>query len=545
MTIESDPIATSATLPQLLAAAVEKWPEKVFLRIDGCDVSFAEFDAQVAALAGALRERGLGRGDRLSVFMGNSLACVQTWFAANRLGAVWVPINTEWRGAGLLHAVRLAAPAVVIADRDLAAHLRGALGPMGDGVLLEANGAGTVPSLDHVLGASPVEDVAEVDFADDAGMLYTSGTTGRSKACVLSHRYFVSQAAIATRDFGLRPDDVLYCPFPLFHSDASALTVVPALLFGSTAAIGRRFSASRFWGEVRSVGATVFDFMGATLSILQKAPHRDDDADNPVRLAWGVPVPPWAPQFESRFGLQLIELYGSVEASIPITQRFDRPRVPGSCGRLIPEFEAAIVDIHDEAVPVGQVGELVVRPKVPFTTLTGYFGDSAATTAAFRNLWLHTGDYLRVDADGNFSFVGRTSDSIRRRGENISAHEVEEGLLAHPSVLECAAVGVPSELTEEDVKVFVVVRPGHDFDVDDMLAFCRDTMARFQVPRYLELVDALPKTPTGKISKLSLRDRPAVGPSGWDLESERAGDVDQSAVGLQASAPSARLGGYE
>jgi crotonobetaine/carnitine-CoA ligase len=168
------------------------------------------------------------------------------------------------------------------------------------------------------------------------------------------------------------------------------------------------------------------------------------------------------------------------------------------------------------------VGELVVRPNVPFTTLTGYFGNAEATSEAFRNLWFHTGDYLRVDDDGNYYFVGRKTDSIRRRGENISAHEVEEGLLAHPAVLECAAVGVPSDLTEEEVKAFVVVRPGYTLDVADLLAFCRRTMARFQVPRYLEVVDALPKTPTGKISKVPLRALPVVGPATVDLEPARA-----------------------
>jgi crotonobetaine/carnitine-CoA ligase len=515
-------IAIAASLPQLLADAVQEWPDKTFLRVDGREVSFVDFDRQVAALAGALRERGLARGGRLSVFMRNSLACVQTWFAANRLGAVWAPINTEWRGAGLAHAVRVAEPALLIADDDLAEHLHVALGPMGEPALLEVRDATAVPRLDHLLGASPVEDTVEAHFADDAGMLYTSGTTGRSKACVLSHRYFASQAAIAVRDFGLRHDDVLYCPFPLFHSDASALTVVPALLTGATAAIGRRFSASGFWNEVRDVGATVFDFMGATLSILHKAPQSSDDADNPVRLAWGVPVPTWAPEFEERFDLQLIELYGSVEGSLPITQRFDQPRVPGSCGRAIPEFDTAIVDDRDRQLPAGEVGELVLRPKVPFSTFTRYFGDGDATAEAFRNLWFHTGDYLRGDIEGNYYFVGRKTDSIRRRGENISAHEVEEGLLAHPTIAECAAVGVPSELTEEEVKVFVVVRSGHVLDVDEVLAFCRSTMARFQVPRYVEVVESLPKTPTGKVSKVPLRDLPAVGPTTWDLEPRRS-----------------------
>jgi crotonobetaine/carnitine-CoA ligase len=507
-------IALLPTLPELQREAARTWPDRTFLRVDGADVSYSEFDQQVAALAGSLADRGLERGGRLAVYMKNSLACVQTWFAANRLGATWIPINTDWRGPGLANALRLAEPSLVIADDEFAAHLHAAVLVVD---LLLAIDDGVAPRLDHLLGASPIDELAATRYCDPSGMLYTSGTTGRSKACVLSHRYFTSQAAIAVRDFGLRSDDVLYCPFPLFHADATALTVVPALLTGSTAAIGRRFSASRFWDEVRTAGATVFDFMGATLSILRKAEPTPADADNPVRLAWGVPVPAWAPQFEERFGLQLIELYGSVEVNLPITQRFDQPRVPGSCGRAIDEFEVAVVDDDDAPVPVGESGELVVRPRVPFTTFTGYFNDSAATVQAFRNLWFHSGDLLRCDADGNYYFIGRRSDSIRRRGENISAFEVEEGLLAHDAIVECAAIGVPSELTEEDVKVFIVLRPGFGIDARELAQFCRATMARFQVPRYVDVLEALPKTPTGKISKVPLREMAVIGPQTWQL----------------------------
>lgn len=351
-----------------------------------------------------------------------------------------------------------------------------------------------------------------------AGMLYTSGTTGHSKACVLSHRYFVSQASIAIRDFGLRHSDVLYCPFPLFHADATALTVVPAMAIGATAAIGRRFSASRFWSEVRDVGATVFDFMGATLSILYKAEPLPNDTDNPARLAWGVPVPDWAPDFEARFGLQVLELYGSVEANIPVTQRHDGERVVGSCGVVVPEFEVRIADENGDPLPVGVTGELLIRPRIPGTVLSGYYADPTATSTAFKDLWFHSGDLLRQDSDGNLFFVGRGKDAIRRRGENISALEVEEGVETHPDVVECAAIGVASELTEEEVKVFVVKRPGIKDDPVPIWVHCDATMARFQVPRFIAFVDELPKTPTGKVRKSVLRNQPYDNSRSFDRE---------------------------
>jgi crotonobetaine/carnitine-CoA ligase len=493
-------IDVDQTLTDLLVDAAEKWPDRVFLRMDNADTTFATFRDQTARLAGRLAAEGVGPGSRINVVMRNSLACVQSWFAANWLGASWVPVNTEWRGSTLADAVTLTDPTLVIVDQDLERHLRQAFSGVLPALTLSAPLTRGVASLDEWTTGAPVPPARRAS-TETAGMLYTSGTTGRSKACVLSHRYFVTQGAIAVRDFDLRADDGLYCPFPLFHADATALTTVPALLIGATAALSRRFSASRFWDEVRSSGATVFDFMGATLSILYKAPPAPDDADNTVRLAWGVPVPDWAPDFERRFGLDVRELYGSVEANIPITQPLDQPKVLGSCGRVTPEFELRVASAAGDPVARGEVGELLIRPRVAGTMLDEYFGDPDATARAFSGLWFHSGDLVRSDEDGNFFFVGRGKDSIRRRGENISALEVEEGIEAHPDVLECAAVGVPSELTEEDVKVFVVPRPGSDLDVEALWQYCDDTMAKFQVPRYVTFATDLPKTPTGKIAK--------------------------------------------
>jgi crotonobetaine/carnitine-CoA ligase len=497
-----------ATLTSALADAVHRWPGRTFLKIDGVSVTFAAFEDSVGRLAGGLQEvYGVGRGDRVGVFMRNSLACEHTWFAANRLGAAWVPLNTEFKGLGLEHAARLADARVFIADADLQDRLMVALASAGIDAPVVTSGS--TPDRRDQLGdlyRGSVDPVAQ-RHSDVSALLYTSGTTGRSKACVLSHRYFTSQARIAIRDFDLRHDDVLYCPFPLFHADATALTTVPALLLGATAAISKRFSASRFWTEIRETGATVFDFMGATLSILAKAEPRPDDRDNPVRLAWGVPVPESVEDFEKRFGLTVVELYGSVEANIPITQRFDQPRVPGSCGRVIDEFEVRIADDVDEPVSPGVVGELLIRPKVPYTTYSGYYENATATAEAQRNMWFHSGDLAKMDADGNVFFVGRKKEAIRRRGENISAFEVEESVREHPAVLDCAAYGVASDLTEEEVMVAVVLKPAAlDTTEEDIWSFCYERMARFQVPRFIEFVDELPKTPTGKVEKFKLQE---------------------------------------
>lgn len=351
-------------------------------------------------------------------------------------------------------------------------------------------------------------------------VMFTSGTTGRSKGCVLSHRYAIRQAELMVEHLGLREDDVLYCPFPLFHLDGSVLTVMPALVLGATAAIGKRFSASGFWSEVSALGATVFDFMGATLTMLHKAPRTSTDGNNPVRLAWGVPVPEFAEEFEQRFGLRLFELYGSTDAGLPIYQPIDEPRRPGSCGRPIAAYDVRLFDEHDRPVGPGEVGEIVVRPNEPSIMSQGYFGMPEATVAANRNLWFHTGDLARCDADGWFYFVGRRAESIRRRGENISSFEIEEVLKLHPDVLDAAAYGVPSDLTEDDVMVALVAQPSAVLDPISVIEFCRNRMARHMLPRFVEIVDALPRTSTEKVEKQVLIGR-GVGPATWDRERTR------------------------
>jgi crotonobetaine/carnitine-CoA ligase len=378
----------------------------------------------------------------------------------------------------------------------------------------------TVRSLDGIepFGADALSSRGRP--ADPALVLFTSGTTGRSKGCVLSHRFAVRQAELMVEQFGLRTDDVLYCPFPLFHLDASVLTVMPALVLGTTAAVGVRFSASGFWAEARRFGATVFDFMGATLTILHKQPPGPDDRNNPLRLGWGVPLPEFAPRFEDRFGLRLVEAYGSTDIGVPIYSRPDEPRRAGACGRPIDAYDLRLVDDDDVEVATGETGEIVVRPNEPSLICDGYLGMPQETVRVTRNLWFHTGDLARRDADGYVYFVGRKKDTIRRRGENISAFEVEEVVERHPDVMEVAAFGVPSDLTEEDVMVAVVPRPGRSVDPADLVSFCTGRMARYMLPRYVDVVSALPKTPTEKVEKYRLRER-GVTETTWDATRAR------------------------
>jgi crotonobetaine/carnitine-CoA ligase len=348
-------------------------------------------------------------------------------------------------------------------------------------------------------------------------MLFTSGSTGVPKACVLSHHYLLRQAQLHVTNLRLQPTDVLYTPFPLFHIDAATLTVGAALVAGATAALSRRFSASKFWDEIRDYRATVFNFMGATANILWKQPPTPTDRDHPVRLAWGVPMPACGPSWQDRFGFPLVEVYGLTDAGVPAYQPLDEPRREGSCGRVIAEYDVSIRDADDNPVPPGQVGEITISSPEPGLVMNEYFAMPEATREAMRGGRFHTGDLGYLDTGGHLYFVARGKDVIRRRGENIAATDVDNAVASHPDVREAAAVGMRSELSEDDIKVFVVAQPGAQPRPEDILAHCHGLVPTYMVPRYVEFIDQLPKTPTQKVERFKLAARP-LGENTWDSE---------------------------
>ncbi|MFO1220058.1 MAG: AMP-binding protein [Burkholderiaceae bacterium] len=523
MTLQQMTFADS--LGDELARAACEAPERPFLRMVHGEWSYRQFHDETQRIVAGLQRLGLRQGEVVSLMLPNCIDFVVLWFALARLGAVAAPVNTAFRGQALVDAIDLAGSRWLIAHASLAGQwgeVRAQLaaieqvwvvgGVAGDG------GALPYESLrvddPRAMAAARAPAIAASDLCL---LLYTSGTTGRSKAAMISHRFVLAQAAGVIEGLGLRGDDVLYCPYPLFHLDAAVMTVAPALLLRGVAAIGERFSVSRYWAEVRALQATVFDFMGATLTLLWKQPPGPHDRDHRARLGWGVPLPGWAPAFEQRFGCRLVELYGSTEVGAILYTPLDEPRRPGSCGKVLGRWSVMLVDEHDVEVPVGTTGELVVRPREPSVIMDGYYRMPEATLAACRNLWFHTGDLLRRDADGHFYFVGRRKDIVRRRGENIAAAEVEMGIAAHPDVLDCAVFGVPSALTEEDVMACVVRRPGRTLSAEALAAHCASRMARFMVPRYIRFTDQLPKTPTDKVEKFRLQQQ-GITADTWDAE---------------------------
>jgi crotonobetaine/carnitine-CoA ligase len=366
------------------------------------------------------------------------------------------------------------------------------------------------------LGRSTGGDLATPGPGETATIMYTSGTTGPSKGVMLPQKYYPSQAARITESYPLSADDVIYCVQPLFHIDARGfLSTVIALR--ATAILGQRFSASRFWDELREHGATAFGTIGTMLWLLFKQSPQPDDRDVPARLAMcsSTPAEIWR-DFEERFDVTIVEGYGMTECLLLTCSTADGQQTsPGRIGRPAPGIEIRLVDGDDAPVPVGEPGELVYRPHDEFAMMQGYWNKPEATVETWRNLWFHTGDLVREHPDGSLEYIGRKKDSIRRRGENVSAWEVETVVLAHPGVLEAAAIGVASEVGEEDVAVLVVTVPGTTLDPVELVEFVGNDLPRFAVPRYVEIVESLPKTPSERIEKGKVRER-GITAAAWD-----------------------------
>ncbi|MGI9003289.1 MAG: AMP-binding protein [Pseudonocardia sp.] len=516
----------SLVLGDVLRTRAKTHRNATFLKFTDGELTFAEVDAQADRYARGLAAQGVNRGDHVAVMLPNCPEFVPVIVALARLGAVAVPVNTAYRGELLRHVLDSADVSTLLVDAAYADRLPPVAMLVPALVRIIVRGAGRevpldllgVPAigmsqlLEH--GADPVQ--AGVGFADLQAIMYTSGTTGRSKGAMVPHALALT-CAWDSLDFLDRWGKTTYCPLPLFHAAGLWDGVFAALLSGGAIGIVERFSASRFWDDVRRFDARVVMSVFAMIPILLGAPPTPRDRQHPLETFYmgkSVLDVPMA----QRFGVRSAETYTSTEVGIAIGSPYGQWRV-GSCGQAHDErFEVAVVDEWDREVGPGEPGELVVRPRQPFVITSGYYGMPEATARAFRNLWFHTGDRVWRDDDGYFYFLDRIADAIRRRGENISAFDIECEVNLHPAVLECAAFGVPSELAEEEVKLAVVRAPGMELSEPELAAFCAARLPSFMVPRYIEFLGELPRTPTDKVAKHALR---AMGDHGltprtWD-----------------------------
>ncbi len=505
-------------LPTVLAAAAQRFPDRRFLRFgfDGQELTYSAAYRGAAAVAGGLRQLGLARGENLLIMLDNRAEFALSWFGAGLLGAVEVPVNVDYSGEFLEHLANSSRASLMVVEARLLpvlrasverlTHLRG-LVVVGKGDL-EVRGL-AVTAFDELVSAAPAPPLV-VSSAELAAIHFTSGTTGRSKGAMMTHAH---QHLIAEQNrelVRLGAEDVFLTHLPLFHVNAQATAVYAAMLVGAEVCVWPRFSASAWLDELRATGATVTTALGGMLQYVLAQPPRAEDLANRLRAVWAVPAPVEAcRELSRRFGVERVAtVYGNTEVGTVTDPRLD-DLPPGSCGRPDERwFELRILDPEtDEEVPTGEAGEVAVRPRVPWVVTQGYVGQPERTAEAFRNLWFHTGDSLRQDADGYLYFVDRIKDRIRVRGENVASADVEFVLNQHPAVTDSAVVAVPSEVRvdEDELKACVVLEAGSSLDAQQLLQWCEERLPAFAVPRYLELFAELPKTPTAKVRKDLLR----------------------------------------
>ncbi|WP_280334762.1 AMP-binding protein [Nocardia wallacei] len=504
------PSAEECVLGPLLRRQAEHRPDEVYAAFsDGTVWTFRDVLAVANEMAHRLVALNVRRGDRVLSWLQNGPDALRVWFGANLLGAVYVPLNPAYRGGLLEHAVRLSGARVMFTSPALSERTREVDIPESLRVqTLEWDGI-----VDHgaTTAARPEQPVQPWD---PYAIILTSGTTGPSKGVTCSYLHLASSSLAAFSEcFG--PGDRYMINLPLFHAGGT-IGCYAALLLGGSVAIVDRFDTTTFWDTVRERGITHVTLLGVMATFLVKQPITERDRDHPLRHVFMVPLIEDVAGFGDRFGVSVQAMYNMTETSIPLISTVN-PTTSGTCGHLRAGVQGRLVDEHDREVAVGEIGELIVRTDRPWAMNSGYWEMPEATASAWRNGWFHTGDAFRRDANGEFFFVDRVKDAIRRRGENISTFEVETELVAHPAVREAAVVGVPSPHGEDDVLAVVAPIAGGVIDPAELIEFARERMAHFMIPRYIRVVQELPKTPTAKIEKHRLRSD-GITPDTWDRE---------------------------
>ncbi len=520
--------------PRVLAERARTHGDRPFIGMLGEPaLTYAEADRHVNRLAHGLARLGVGRGDRVLIMLPNCVEFMLLWWAVNRLGAIEVSVNNAYKGYFLEHLVANSGGRIIVAAAEFLEHLAAAEArcpALETVVVRDEPGEGPAPrpsfarlrTLDLAALPADRDDPPEVEVTprDLCAIMYTSGTTGPSKGVMLPHAHctlFAEATANLTR---LTEADAYFVATPLYHGNAPIMQVYPSLLRGGRAILCRRFSASEWVEQIRSSGATVTNLLGVMMDFVYRQPPRAGDRDHRLRLVLGQPAPAAIVEdFTRRFGLErVLEYYGMTEIGVVTMMPWDAVR-PGSCGVAVSEwYELRVADPEtDEPVPTGQVGELLVRPRAPWAFSQGYWQMPEKTVEAMRNLWYHTGDGLKQDEDGYYYFVDRMRDVIRRRAVNISSYDIECVIADHPDVVECAAVAVPSEFVggEDEIKLSVVLRDGARLQPEAFLGWCEERLPHFAVPRFLEALPSLPRTPSNKIQKYLLRQQ-AAGAAVWD-----------------------------
>jgi crotonobetaine/carnitine-CoA ligase len=521
----------------VLGHQLERWAseksDQVALIFHGGDTwTWQQTLQQTRRAARGLLELGIKKGDHVLSFQPNGPEALLTWFGLNYLGAVYVPLNTAYKGLILQHAVQLSDAKLMICHAELAERLAVIeTGALSDVVVTQ--GEATLPgltvhpssSLLPERGLDGMPDVVEP--WDTQYIIFTSGTTGPSKAVLSSY----------TQGYAMGPEahpyvngnDRSMVTMPLFHAGGT-IYVIMTLGNGGSCFIASHFETDAFWQMVREQEITSVCLVGAMIPFLLKLPPSDDEKDHPLRKALCVPWNDDSMALGKRYGVEVRTCFNMTEVSGPLVSEPSPPK-SGTCGKVRAGVEARVVDEHDCEVAPGVTGELILRTDRPWSLNHGYYKNPEATAEAWRNGWFHTGDGFKYDEDGYFYFVDRIKDAIRRRGENVSSFEVEQEVTAFPAVREAAAVAVPSELGEDEVMVVVSAVEGQHVDPRALFDFLQPRMAHFMLPRFIRVLEDLPKTPTAKIRKHVLKES-GVTDDCWDREAEGI-QVKRDRIGTQ------------
>ncbi len=525
-------------LPLILQERAKKLGNKPFLQYQNEKAySFKEVNSLANKIANGLIKLGIKKGDRIAVLLPNSADYILIWFGILKAGGIMAPVNTAYKMDFLQYIVDNSDSRILFVGEEYLERIA----PIQDKIpqverMIVWNRSNRKDfqrmgvtrkhlfSYKEFLDSSSSEEPGvDTKFIDIARLMYTSGTTGRSKGVAKSNAadYYSAKGYVELTE--LNNKDVLFTCLPLFHSNAQVLCVYPALIAGARVAIYERFSGSQFWNWIKESGATIFNCLGAMSYFLWRQPRGSEEKEHKVRLALVSPAPhDMLKEFINRFNIKILEGYGLTETGVvtymPPDQRF---RI-GSCGKEAPGYEVKIVDPEtDEEIPRNRIGEIVVRPRIPNIMLYHYHKMPEKTVEDFRNFWFHTGDAGRMDKNGYVYFVDRVKDYIRRRGENISSFEVERILCQHEGVVEAAAVGIKAsegKFAEDEVMIFVVKKPNDkDLSYEELIKHCEERMPYFMVPRFVRFVTSLPKTPTERVQKHILKEQ-GITPDTWDME---------------------------
>ena len=530
------PQADACVQRYMIERQAREQPDKIFaVTPAGAEWTYSEMRRQAITTANALAALGVRQGDPVLVWLPNSLDCIRVWFGLNYLGAVYVPLNLAYRGHLLEHAIGISGARLAVVHADLHTRLEGLeKHALREFVVLggrkhRIDGV-TVHDAEALAGVNETSPALEREIApwDLQAIMFTSGTTGPSKGVLCSY-FHLHQMAVSAPF--LSASDRYMVNLPLNHA-SGVMPVTAMLAHGGSIGVVDVFDTEQFWPLARKMRVTTSIMLGVMGQFLLKRPEHPDDKNHTLKTCTYVPFNDTGPKFHERFGTEVHTHFNMTEISMPLVSEAN-PGTLGSAGRAREGVELRVVDENDCELPDGVVGELIVRTGCPWAISHGYAGNPEATARAWRNGWFHTGDAFRRDAEGNYYFVDRLKDAIRRRGENISSFEVESEVLAFPAVREVAAIAVPNEIAEDEVMAVVALRDGASFDPAELISFLIPRMAHFMVPRYIRVVDSLPRTPTAKIEKIRLR-KEGLTADTWDRENAGI-SVKREKIGVAAT----------